>query len=135
MKTTPDISSVGVHWAVTSTGLTGYSTLVLNSTDHTLEADMETATDAGGYVVTTVTYNHRESVTLETWVSGSAGASNASIITATVPAPGDKFTITDSVNTIISGSAWIAGSSTIKRANNTFAKVSTTATRYAKITS
>ncbi len=133
MKTSPDINNVGVHWGVTSTGLTGYGTLVLTGTDQTIEGDTEMAADASGYTVTHVTFNHKETATLETWVSGSANASNATIATATVPAPGDKITITDSVNTILSGSNWIVGSTNVKRVNNSFAKASTSLMRFAKI--
>jgi len=133
MKSTPDINTVGVHWGVTSTGLTGFGSLVLNGTDQTLEADQEMASDASGYVVSHVTYNHKESATLETWVSGSANASNATIAASTVPEPGSKLTITDSVATVLSGSNWIVGSSAVKRVNNSFARITTNLVRFAKI--
>ncbi len=133
MKTSADNNGNGVHWGVSSTGLTGFSNLILNGTDQTVEADTETASDSNGYVVTEVTYNHKETATLETWVSGSTGSKTASITTTNIPQPGDKLTVTDSVNTAISGSSWIVGSSNIKRANNTFAKVSTSLKRFALI--
>lgn len=133
MKISPDINGVGIHWGVTSTGLTGFGSLTITDTDQGLEADTATAEGADGYTLTHVTFNHRETANLTTWVSGSAGISNATIAASTVPAPGDKITITDSVNTLISGSNWIVGNSSVKRANKDLARVSTSLTRLAKI--
>lgn len=132
MTTAPKFAGTGCHWGVSSTGLTGYGALILTSTDQTSEADTETAMDPTGYVVTDATYNHRETATLETWVSGSSGGAVV-VASTSYPQPGDTVTITDTVNTSISGSTWIAGGATVRRSNTTMAKVSIPLRRYAKI--
>lgn len=132
MTSIPRLNGVGCHWGVSSTGITGFGALVLTSTDQTSEADTETAADGNGYVVTEVTYNHRESCTLETWVSGS-GAS-VTIASSSYPQPGDKVTITDTIATGFAGSDWIAGGASVRRSNTSMAKVSIPLHRFAKIT-
>jgi hypothetical protein len=132
MTTSPKFAGVGCHWGVSSTGLTGYGALVLTGTDQSMEADTETAQDATGYVVTDVTYNHRETATLETWISGSSGG-NVVVASTSYPQPGDTVTITDSVNTGLAGSTWIAGGVSVRRSNTSLAKVSIPLRRYAKI--
>lgn len=132
MTSTPKFAGTGCHWGVSSTGITGFGALVLTSTDQASEADTETAQDAYGYVVTDVTYNHRETATLETWVSGSSGGAVV-VASSSYPQPGDTVTITDTVNTGLAGTTWIAGGATVRRSNTSMAKVSVPLRRYAKI--
>lgn len=133
MNTTPRGNGIGVHWGCSSTGISGYGNLVITSAGLTLEADTATAIDGAGYVVTDVTYNQRESATLEVWFSGSADTLNVTIASGSVPEPGDSITIADATATIYAGSNWIAGSTSITRVNNDLAKASTALRRYAKI--
>jgi hypothetical protein len=133
MNATPRNVGVGVHWGVNSTGITGYGTLVLNSAGINFEADTVTAADAYGYVVSEVSYNHRESANLEVWISGSSAATNASVPSGSVPQPGDTVTLTDSVATAYAGTNWIAGNASINRVNNSYATATVPLHRYAKI--
>jgi hypothetical protein len=134
MTSSPKFAGVNVHWAVSSTGITGFGKMVLTGTDHSSDADTETAQDPYGYVVTDVTYNHRETATLEVWFSGSSSPSGAlTIVPSDYPQPGDTVTLTDTVNTAISGSNWIAGNASVKRSNTSLAKATVSLRRYAKI--
>lgn len=133
MYNVPKNNGIGVHWGVSSTGITGYGSLAINGTTQGLEADTATATDGDGFVVADVTYNHRETATLETWVSGSADAVNATVAQANLPQTGDQLTITDSVYTLFAGSNWIVGSVGVTRAATDLAKASISLRRYAKI--
>ena len=133
MTNAPKFNGAGVHWGVSSTGLSGYGKLVLTSADQASEGDIETAQDPYGYVVTDVTYNHRETATLEVWFSGSTASGALAIAPTDYPQPGDTVTITDSVNTSVSGSNWIAGNGSVKRSNTSLAKASIQLRRYAKI--
>lgn len=132
MTSTPKFAGTGCHWGVSSTGITGFGALVINSTDQSMEADTETAMDPYGYVVTDVTYNHRETATLETWLSGSSGGAVV-VASSSYPQPGDTVTITDAVNTGLAGTTWIAGGATVRRSNTSMAKISVPLRRYAKI--
>lgn len=133
MYNTPQVNGVGIHWGVSSTGLTGYGWLLLQSTTHNLESEVERVQDSNGYTVTVVNYDHKETATLETIITGSADSATVGITVASVPQPGDSLTVTDSTYTLVSGSQWICGNPSISRGNTTFAKVSIPLTRYAKI--
>lgn len=133
MTTAPKFAGVGVHWGVNSTGITGFGALVITSTDQSMEADTETATDPFGYVVTDITYNHRETATLETWISGSSGGGAVVVANTSYPQPGDTVTIVDAVATGLAGTTWIAGGASVRRSNTSMAKVSIPLRRYAKI--
>jgi hypothetical protein len=133
MYSTPQVNGIGCKWGVGTTGLTGYGHLVLQSVGQTLESDNELIKDQNGFTVTRVDYDHRESATLEAWVTGSTNSGSASIGSTTVPQPGDKLTITDSVWTLLSGSNWVCGNTSINGSNAGYVKVSIPLTRYAKI--
>lgn len=132
MTTTPKFAGIGCLWGVSSVGITGYGALVIQSTDQSSDADTETAQDPTGFVVTDVTYNHRETATLETWMSGSSGGA-ITLASSSYPQPGDTVTITDATNTALAGTTWIAGTATVRRSNTSLAKVSIQLRRYAKI--
>lgn len=134
MTNAPKINGVGCHWGVSSTGISGFGALVLTSTDHNMESDVETAQDPSGYVTIDVTYNHRETATLQTWISGSTpDVGNTTIATTTYPQPGDVVTIADTVDTAIAGTDWIAGNASVSRSNTSLARVSIPLRRYAKL--
>ncbi len=133
MYNTPQVNGIGCKWGVATTGLNGYGALILQSIGQTLESDNELIKDQNGYTVTRVDYDHRETATLEAWISGSSDSASASVTTASVPQPGDSITITDSVWTALSGSNWIAGNVSLNGSNVGYVKVSIALTRYAKI--
>ena len=133
MNTTPRNNGVGVHWGVSSTSITGYGILSITGTSQGLDGDTATATNGNGFVVTEVTYNHRETATLDVWFSGSASSTNITIASASVPQPGDLVTIVDSVDTGLAGTNWIAGSMNINRSATDLAKASVSLRRYALI--
>ena len=70
---------------------------------------------------------------MDGWLSGSAAAINVSAPSSSIPQPGDTVTITDSVNTSLAGTTWIAGDGTFTRSANDLLKWSVSIHRYAKI--
>lgn len=127
----PVVRGVGVHWGVSTTGVTGAGTFKLQSTDHNQGSDSDIVHDASGFAVNKTYYNFNESATLDVVVTGSA---NSASVAPTLAKPSDIITITDSVYTQLAGTDWLVDSVSIKRSNTSAMRVTYSLTRYPLIT-
>ena len=86
---TPVHKGVGVHWACSSTGVTGFGTFSMQSRDFNKRADSEVIQDATGFATNKTYFNHMDQATMEVVVTGSAGGN----LTPTIAEVGDVIRI------------------------------------------
>lgn len=121
---------VGVCWGV---GTTAVSTVTgaLQTRDHTLRADMDETRNGEGVVVQKTYYNPTEEASFEFVASGTNGGT----VTPTLPAIGSLLTVTDTVYTPISGSAWLVDEVSTAGSNTSAVRITLRMTKYPNITS
>ena len=122
--------NVGVHWGTSST-TTSIVSGQLQTRDHTKKADMEEIKNGDGNVVGKVYYNQTDDATFE-WIPTSATVNGT--LTVTLPAIGDKITVSDSIYADIAKTNWLVEEVSTKSSNTSCLKATAKLTAYPNIT-
>jgi hypothetical protein len=111
----------------------GLGTFMLQSADHSLNADVDENRDALGNVVQRTFYNQNEDATLEVLVIGT-GVADA-ISKTTLPTVGSVISITACASyTALVATNWVVDSSSMKGGNTDAKKASFKLKRHAGVT-
>lgn len=132
MNNTPQFHGVKVHWACSSTGVSGVGTFAMQSRDHNKASDSEIVQDGTGFAVNKTYYNFSESATIEVIQTASGPGGN---LVPTLPEPSDILTLSDTIYTAIAGTSWLVESVGTRSSNTSAQRTTLNLTRYPLITS